>query len=132
MFVVGLMAQTGGEGQIAQIARTFGVDWPHLGAQIVSFGIVCAVLYWLAYTPILRMLEERRQQILTVDPAHEPIVVSRFVSVALGAVIPTAARQPQQFTLPAHRNPAMVHVDRHAFVLNPQVPTFFLASPTRP
>ncbi len=50
-------------GQIEQIARTFGVDWPHLTAQIVSFGIVCAVLYRLAYTPILRMLEARRAQI---------------------------------------------------------------------
>ena len=32
-------------------------------AQIVSFGIVCAVLYALAYKPILQMLEARRQQI---------------------------------------------------------------------
>src|SRR6186713_1256822 len=50
-------------GQIETIARTFGVDWTHLGAQIVSFGIVCAVLYRLAYRPILAMLEARRQQI---------------------------------------------------------------------
>jgi F-type H+-transporting ATPase subunit b len=50
-------------GQIEEIARTFGVDWTHLIAQIVSFGIVCAVLYRLAYTPILRMLEARREQI---------------------------------------------------------------------
>ena len=50
-------------GQIEQIASTFGVDWTHLAAQIVSFGIVCGVLYLLAYKPILRMLEERRQQI---------------------------------------------------------------------
>ncbi|HET7221164.1 MAG TPA: ATP synthase F0 subunit B [Vicinamibacterales bacterium] len=50
-------------GQIEQIASTFGVDWTHLGAQVVSFGIVCAVLYVLAYKPILRMLEQRRQQI---------------------------------------------------------------------
>jgi F-type H+-transporting ATPase subunit b len=49
--------------QIQQVARTFGVDWVHLGAQIVSFTIVCAVLYRLAYGPILKMLETRRQQI---------------------------------------------------------------------
>ena len=52
-----------GGGQIASIARTFGVDWPHLIAQTISFGIVCIVLYVLAYKPILRMLEARRQQI---------------------------------------------------------------------
>src|SRR6185503_3014365 len=50
-------------GQIQQIARTFGVAWPHLIAQILSFTIVCALLYWLAYRPILQMLEQRRQQI---------------------------------------------------------------------
>jgi len=47
----------------ADIARTFGVDWPHLAAQMVSFSIVCAVLYRFAYTPVLQMLETRRRQI---------------------------------------------------------------------
>jgi len=51
------------DGQIAQVARAFGVDWPHLGAQIISFSIVCAVLYKFAYRRILAMLEQRRQQI---------------------------------------------------------------------
>jgi len=57
-----LVADEGG-GQIQQIASTFGVDWPHLVAQIISFCIVCIVLHRFAYKPILRMLEERRQQI---------------------------------------------------------------------
>ncbi len=52
-----------GGGALAEVARTFGVDWSHLGAQTVSFGIVCAVLYLLAYKPILKILEARRQQI---------------------------------------------------------------------
>jgi len=51
------------EGQVSQLARTFGVDWTHLGAQLISFGIVCAVLYKFAYGPVLTILEERRQQI---------------------------------------------------------------------
>jgi F-type H+-transporting ATPase subunit b len=49
--------------QITEIARTFGVDWPHLIAQTVSFSIVCALLYRFAYTPVLKALEARRQQI---------------------------------------------------------------------
>jgi F-type H+-transporting ATPase subunit b len=52
-----------GVGQVEQIARTFGVAWPHLIAQTLSFTVVCALLYWLAYRPILHMLEQRRQQI---------------------------------------------------------------------
>jgi F-type H+-transporting ATPase subunit b len=53
----------GGGGQIQQIANTFGVDWSHLVAQIISFCIVCIVLHRFAYKPVLKMLEERRQQI---------------------------------------------------------------------
>ena len=63
MNLLALMMQEGGGGQVQQIARTFGVDWSHLTAQVISFGIVCAALYWLAYRPVLRMLDERRQQI---------------------------------------------------------------------
>ena len=63
MFALALQTAAQGGGQIEEIARTFGVDWPHLMAQIVSFGIVCAVLYLLAYTPILKILQARRQQI---------------------------------------------------------------------
>ena len=45
------------------LLATFGVDWPHLLAQIISFCIVCLVLYRFAYRPVLAMLEVRRQQI---------------------------------------------------------------------
>ena len=63
MLVAYAVQQAEGGGQVAEIARTFGVDWPHLTAQIISFAIVCALLYWLAYKPVLRMLDTRRQQI---------------------------------------------------------------------
>jgi len=57
------LAQAGGGGPVQEIARTFGVDWSHLIAQMISFGIVCAILYKFAYRRVLTMLEERRQQI---------------------------------------------------------------------
>jgi len=52
-----------GGGQIEQIASTFGVDWTHLISQMISFSIVCALLYWFAYTPVLKMLATRRELI---------------------------------------------------------------------
>jgi F-type H+-transporting ATPase subunit b len=58
-----LLAQTVSGGPVQEIARTFGVDWTHLGAQIISFGIVCALLYKFAYRRVLQMLEERRREI---------------------------------------------------------------------
>ena len=56
-----VVAESGG--QIGEVARTFGVSWTHLAAQIVSFSIVCIVLYAFAYKPILQILDARRQQI---------------------------------------------------------------------
>ena len=63
MLALALQVTAESGGQVEEVARAFGVDWPHLGAQMISFGIVCAVLYALAYKPILRILEARRQQI---------------------------------------------------------------------
>jgi F-type H+-transporting ATPase subunit b len=63
MYALVLMAQAESGGQIEQIARTFGVDWPHLIAQMISFSIVCFLLYRFAYRPVLRMLQQRRQLI---------------------------------------------------------------------
>src|ERR1700756_422239 len=58
-----LLAQASGGGPVQNIARTFGVDWQHLIAQMISFGIVCALLYKFAYRRVLTMLETRRTEI---------------------------------------------------------------------
>ena len=65
MLVVLSEAGGGGAGgsQLQEIARNFGVDWPHLGAQIISFVIVCFMLHRFAYRPVLKMLELRRTRI---------------------------------------------------------------------
>jgi len=63
MIALVLFAEAQSGGQIEQIARTFGVDWPHLISQIISFSIVCGLLYLFAYKPILKMLAQRRELI---------------------------------------------------------------------
>lgn len=63
MHAVVMLVTAGGSGQIEEIARTFGVDWTHLVAQMISFCIVCILLQRFAYKPVLKILEERRQQI---------------------------------------------------------------------
>jgi F-type H+-transporting ATPase subunit b len=63
MTVLLALAAAAEDGQVAQIARTFGVSWPQFGAQVVSFAIVCALLYRFAYRPVLAMLAARREQI---------------------------------------------------------------------
>jgi F-type H+-transporting ATPase subunit b len=63
MNALALMAAVESGGRVQEIASTFGVDWPHLVAQIISFCIVCVLLHRYAYKPVLKMLEQRRQQI---------------------------------------------------------------------
>ena len=63
MYKLLLWADTSGTGQIEEIARNFGVDWPQLMSQIISFCIVCALLWRFAYRPVLAMLDERRRLI---------------------------------------------------------------------
>src|SRR5690348_1278902 len=63
MVIVQMLAEVGRTGRAGDIARTFGVDWPHLLAQTVSFCIVCFLLYRFAYRPVLTMLEQRREKI---------------------------------------------------------------------
>ena len=52
-----------GGGIVESTAESFGVDVPHLVAQVVSFSIVALLLHRFAYRPILQVLDERRQRI---------------------------------------------------------------------
>jgi F-type H+-transporting ATPase subunit b len=63
MNAIALLADAVPGSQIQKIASTFGVDWPHLVAQVISFGIVCLLLHRFAYKPVLQVLDQRRQQI---------------------------------------------------------------------
>jgi F-type H+-transporting ATPase subunit b len=47
----------------SETAQTFGLDWPHFIAQVISFCIVATLLYKFAYHPILTVLDERRKRI---------------------------------------------------------------------
>jgi len=45
------------------VGKTFGFSTWAFVAQVLSFSIVCSVLYKFAYGPILKVLEDRRQKI---------------------------------------------------------------------
>ena len=48
---------------IAAVAGQFGLDGQIFVAQLVNFLIVLLVLWWFAYKPIVRLLEERQEKI---------------------------------------------------------------------
>jgi F-type H+-transporting ATPase subunit b len=58
-----LLAEASDGGAIQEIAKTFGVEWSALIAQILSFSIVCFLLYKFAYRRVLQMLADRRKEI---------------------------------------------------------------------
>lgn len=45
------------------LIETFHIDWRLLTAQIVNFAIVFAVLYWLVFKPLSRVMAERTAKI---------------------------------------------------------------------
>ena len=73
MHALSLLAMVDSTGPVEQIANTFGVDWTHLVAQIISFCILCFILQRYAYKPVLRMLDERRKQIAQALADNEKI-----------------------------------------------------------
>lgn len=45
------------------ILHVFGIDWKLLLIQSINFGVLLAALTYFLYTPIMRMLEERRTKV---------------------------------------------------------------------
>lgn len=46
-----------------EILKLFGVDWKLMLAQLINFGIVVVVLWWLAIKPLTRTMRERSGEI---------------------------------------------------------------------
>lgn len=48
---------------ISQLAGQFGVQWNLIIAQIINFALVAFLLYYFAFKPILKTIEERQKKI---------------------------------------------------------------------
>ncbi len=46
-----------------QILTTFGIDWRLLLINAINFGLLLLGLWYFLYTPMMRMLEERRTKV---------------------------------------------------------------------
>ena len=47
-----------------QLIDTFGIDWRILLVQIVNFGVLAALLWYVLYKPLVSLIENRRAQII--------------------------------------------------------------------
>lgn len=52
-----------GAGGVSELLSRFGVNWPSFAASVVNFALVAAVLYWFAFRPVLKTLDERNAKI---------------------------------------------------------------------
>lgn len=46
-----------------ELISTFHIDWKLMIAQIVNFGIVFGLLYWLAAKPLAKLMKDRTKEI---------------------------------------------------------------------
>lgn len=46
-----------------EIIKNFGIDWRLISSQIFNFAILAVALWYFLYTPVLSMIEKRRQTI---------------------------------------------------------------------
>jgi len=54
------------------LISTFHVEWKLLIAQAINFGIVFAILWWVALKPLLRIMADREQRISkSLEDANE-------------------------------------------------------------
>ncbi len=49
---------------MSALFSSFGIDWHLLIINCINFGLLLAVLSYFLYTPMMRVLEERRQKII--------------------------------------------------------------------
>ncbi|MDR1497487.1 MAG: F0F1 ATP synthase subunit B [Puniceicoccales bacterium] len=52
-----------GAGEIGELLSRFGVNWASFSAAVVNFALVAAVLYWFAFRPVLKAMDERNAKI---------------------------------------------------------------------
>lgn len=50
-------------GPVAELARHFAVNWPAFIGQVVNFGLVATALWYFAYKPVVKTLDERQKKI---------------------------------------------------------------------
>jgi F-type H+-transporting ATPase subunit b len=85
-----------------QLFAAFGVDWKHLLVQAVNFGVLLAVLSYLLYKPLMRIIDERREFVASgVRSAQEADRVLEDSKKRGGDMVGEAAREAEHLVATA-------------------------------
>ena len=116
ILILAVSAPEAGEstGQIAQLARQFGVDWRFLTAQIINFCIVAFLLYKFAFKPVLATIEERQQKIADGLQYAEEMKSKLAESQKKQIEVLKEAQKDAQKIIEEARTSAKVHLEAQA------------------
>jgi len=79
------------------ILTTFGIDWRLLLIQAANFGVLLFGLWYFLYTPMMRMLEERRAKVAQgVVDAQEAERKLKEIESARASVLSAAGKEADQ------------------------------------
>lgn len=98
-FVPIILAATAEHGADAEsgIFQQFGIEWPFLISQIISFTVVAFVLYKFAFKPVLATIDERQTKIADgLTYAEEMQVKLAEAEVEHKEIIQKASQEAQQ------------------------------------
>lgn len=77
-----------------QILSTFGIDWKLLLINALNFALALTVLWYFLYTPIMRVLEERREKVSRgVKDAESAQAKLKEIETSRGATLAAAGKE---------------------------------------
>jgi len=97
---------------VRQTAEQFGVNWPGLIAQAVSFLLLALLLRQFAYKPLMRLLDERRKRIADSLADAERVRAERAAAEAERRKVLDAARAEADRIVGEAREAAAALADR--------------------
>jgi F-type H+-transporting ATPase subunit b len=87
---------------MSELFAAFGINWKLLLIQAVNFGVLLAALTYFLYTPILRIIDERREKVAegvrTAEAAARKLADAEAESKGL---VGSASREAEQLVATA-------------------------------
>ena len=64
-----------------EILTAFGIDWRLIVIQVFNFAMLAYVLWYFLYTPVLKLLAEREENVRAVALVRRPPALSNDMAV---------------------------------------------------
>lgn len=90
---------------MAELLEAFGINWKLLLVQALNFGVLLLILWKFLYTPVLKLIDERRQKIAegvqNAEEAEEKLARSETEGKE---IVATASREAEKIVASAREH----------------------------